>query len=57
MSTYHREGDNSKKLELIPYDVSMFCIAIKGGLRVMPDAGLVLYQFVGEVKAHQDYDG
>ena len=53
MSTYRWEGDNSKKLELIPHDILMLCIEIKGGLRVMPSDGLVLYQLVGEIKAHQ----
>ena len=57
MSTYRWEGDNSKKLELIPYDVSVFCTEIKGDLRVMPNDGLVLYQLVGEVRAHQGEDG
>ena len=52
MSTCLQEGDNRRKLLLIPRTL--------GGKRdvdIPPEEGLMSYQLVGEVTAHQGDDG
>ncbi len=51
MGTYPPDRDSCGKLQLIPDDVS----GPKGV--IPPEEGPTSYQLVGEVMAHQGYDG
>ena len=60
-STYRQEGDNPGKLGTIPHrsrdlecPLTQICLRIVAG---GPDDGTAAYQLVGEVTAHQGFDG
>ncbi len=52
--TYPEDGDNGGKLPLIPNKTTGIRISSK---RIPLQEGSNSYQLVGEVMAHQDYDG
>ena len=55
--TYLLVGDNSRKLELIPNKFTDSSDEVKKGGQLPPIDRSAYHQLVGEVTAHQGYDG